>query len=149
VGNDEQLSVGNNLYQDIGQDRTERTGRTCKVKVGHDLIEHVGNDRCESTGVNHSVTIGGQSALLVKGGQKISVGEGVDQQTTVYQLRASERIEFRSPGGSIVLDAEGITLNGLTLTLLGPTKAGAKGAGNTLAQDLIADAGSQCEERRR
>ena len=149
VGNDEQLSVGNNLYQDIGQDRTERTGRTCKVKVGHDLIEHVGNDRCESIGVNHSVTIGGQSALLVKGGQKISVGEGVDQQTTVYQLRASERIEFRSPGGSIVLDAEGITLNGLTLTLLGPTKAGAKGAGNTLAQDLIADAGSQCEERRR
>jgi len=149
VGNDEQLSVGNNLCQDIGQDRTERTGRTCNVKVGHDLIEHVGNDRCESTGVNHSVTIGGQSALLVKGGQKISVGEGVDQQTTVYQLRASERIEFSSPGGSIVLDAEGITLNGLTLTLLGPTKAGAKGAGNTLAQDLIADAGSQCEERRR
>lgn len=149
VGNDEQLSVGNNLCQDIGQDRTERTGRTCKVKVGHDLIEHVGNDRCESTGVNHSVTIGGQSALLVKGAQKISVGEGVDQQTTVYQLRASERIEFRSPGGSIVLDSEGITLNGLTLTLLGPTKAGAKGAGNTLAQALIADAGSQCEERRR
>jgi len=149
VGNDEQLSVGNNLCQDIGQDRTERTGRTCNVKVGHDLIEHVGNDRCESTGVNHSVTIGGQSALLVKGGQKISVGEGVDQQTTVYQLRASERIEFSSPGGSIVLDAEGITLNGLTLTLLGPTKAGAKGAGSTLAQGLIADAGSQCEERRR
>ncbi|MFF5865801.1 type VI secretion system Vgr family protein [Pseudomonas sp. NPDC012596] len=149
VGNDEQLSVGNNLCQDIGRDRTERTGRTCNVKVGHDLIEHVGNDRCESTGVNHSVTIGGQSALLVKGGQKISVGEGVDQQTTVYQLRASERIEFSSPGGSIVLDSEGITLNGLTLTLLGPTKAGAKGAGSTLAQGLIAHAGSQCEERRR
>ncbi|MCI0912693.1 type VI secretion system Vgr family protein [Pseudomonas putida] len=149
VGNDEQLSVGNNLCQDIGQDRTERTGRTCKVKVGHDLIEHVGNDRCESTGVNHSVTIGGQSALLVKGGQKISVGDGVDQQTTVYQLRASERIEFRSPGGSIVLDAEGITLNGLSLTLLGPTKAGAKGAGNALALDLAAVTGSQCEERRR
>ena len=85
----------------------------------------------------------------VEGGQKISVGDGVDQQTTVYQLRASERIEFRSPGGSIVLDAEGITLNGLSLTLLGPTKAGAKGAGNALALDLAAVTGSQCEERRR
>ena len=70
----------------------------------------------------------------------------MNQQTTVYQLQASERIEFRSPGGSIVLDQQGITLNGLTLTLLGPTKAATAGSRNALSLELLANGSDRCEE---
>ncbi|MFJ4345553.1 type VI secretion system Vgr family protein [Pseudomonas sp. NPDC089401] len=146
VGNDEQLKVGNDLTQDTGRDRTQRVGRTCQVEIGHDLIEQIENDHRETTGANHHIAIGGQSDLLVKGRQHINIGGGVNQQTTLYQLQVSERIEFRSPGGSIVLDQQGITLNGLTLTLLGPTQATSEGAGNALEQDLLANDSGGCEE---
>ncbi|WP_409261950.1 bacteriophage T4 gp5 trimerisation domain-containing protein, partial [Pseudomonas putida] len=146
VGNDEQLTVGNDLQQQTGRDRTDRVGRTSRVDIGQDLIEQVANDHREATGANHHVSIGGQSELHIKGRQQISIGGGVNQQTTVYQLQASERIEFRSPGGSIVLDQQGITLNGLTLTLLGPTQAAVDGSGNTLDLDLLANASVRCEE---
>jgi len=146
VGNDEQLKVGNDLIQETGRDRTHRVGRSCQVDIGKDLVEQVENDHRETTGANHHIAIGGQSELHIKGRQQITIGGGVNQQTTLYQLQASERIEFKSPGGSIVLDQQGITLNGLTLTLLGPTKAAIEGSGNTLDLDLLANASDRCEE---
>jgi len=146
VGNDEQLRVGNDLLQETGRDRTLRVGRSCQMEIGQDLIEQIENDHRETTGANHHVAIGGQSELHVKGRQQISIGGGVYQQTTRYQLHASERIEFKSPGGSIVLDEHGITLNGLTITLLGQIKATTEGAGNTLTLDLLAHDSDGCEE---
>lgn len=146
VGNDEQLKVGNDLIQETGRDRTHRVGRSCQVDIGKDLVEQVENDHREITGANHHIAIGGQSELHIKGRQQITIGGGVNQQTTLYQLQASERIEFRSPGGSIVLDQQGITLNGLTLTLLGPTIAAIEGSGNTLDLDLLANDSDRCEE---
>ncbi|MFJ4443832.1 type VI secretion system Vgr family protein [Pseudomonas sp. NPDC089422] len=149
VGNDEQLKVGNDLLQETGRDCTRRVGRSCQVDIGKDLVSRIENDHRETTGANHHVAIGGQSELHVKGRQQISIGGGVSQQTTLYQLQASERIEFRSPGGSIVLDQQGITLNGLTLTLLGPTRAAMEGSENTLILDLLANDGDGCEEKGR
>ena len=146
VGNDEQLKVGNDLLQETGRDRTHRVGRSCQVDIGKDLVERIENDHRETTGANHHVAIGGQSELHIKGRQQITIGGGVNQKTTLYQLQASERIEFRSPGGSIVLDQQGITLNGLTLTLLGPTKAAIEGSGNRLDLDLLANDSNGCEE---
>ncbi|MBH3413661.1 type VI secretion system Vgr family protein [Pseudomonas putida] len=146
VGNDEQLKVGNDLIQETGRDRTHRVGRSCQVDIGKDLVEQVENDHREITGANHHIAIGGQRELHIKGRQQITIGGGVNQQTTLYQLQASERIEFRSPGGSIVLDQQGITLNGLTLTLLGPTIAAIEGSGNTLDLDLLANDSDRCEE---
>ncbi|MFJ4154846.1 type VI secretion system Vgr family protein [Pseudomonas sp. NPDC089752] len=149
VGNDEQLKVGNDLHQVTGRDRTHLVGRDYRATIRHDLIEHIDNDHHESTGVDHRVFIGGQSEVSVNGSQSICVGGGIDQQTTTFQLQASERIEFRSPGGSIVLDQQGITLNGLKLTLLGPTQAAADGTGNNVALELTSDAGDDCKEKGR
>ncbi|MBK4998187.1 type VI secretion system tip protein VgrG [Pseudomonas sp. S31] len=149
VGNDEQLTVGHDLRQETGRDRIHRIGRSSQITVGHDLTEQVDNDRFESTGANQRISVGGDSDLFVKGHQSISIGEGVSQQTTVYELKVSERVEFRSPGGSIVLDQEGITINGRTLTLLGPTKAGANGEGNVIALELTSEPSTTCEEKRR
>ncbi|WP_460415877.1 type VI secretion system Vgr family protein [Pseudomonas sp. microsymbiont 2] len=147
VANDEQLSVGNDLRQETGRDHTHKIGRTCRLEIGHDLIAHVDNDRTESTRANHSTTVGGDSALLIKGQQRISAGAGVDQQTTHFRLEVSERIELKSPGGSIILDQQGITLNGLALTFMGPTQASATGSGDSMTLTLSPDNGDTCEEQ--
>ena len=145
VGQDEQLTIGNNFRQDTARDHTQVIGRNSRVNIKHDLNEQVGNNRSESTGANQRVVIGNNSELVIKGAQSISVGQGVQTRTTVYQLLASERIEFRSPGGSIVMDAQGITINGLTLDLQGQTKAVAKGDGNSQSLEFTADGSNKCE----
>jgi len=145
VGQDEQLSIGNNFRQETARDHTQFIGQNSRVDIKHDLNEQVGNNRSETTGANQRVVIGNNSELVIKGAQSISVGQGVQQRTTVYQLLASERIEFSSPGGSIVLDAQGITINGLTLDLQGQTKAVAKGDGNSQSLEFTADGSNKCE----
>ncbi|OUM22870.1 type VI secretion protein VgrG [Pseudomonas putida] len=145
VGQDEQLSVGNNFRQETANNHTQVIGQNSLMNINRDLVENVANNRTESTGGNHHAFTGNNSTLVIKGAQSISVGQGVHQRTTVYQLLASERIEFRSPGGSIVLDAQGITISGLTLDLQGQTKAVAKGDGNSQSLELTADGSNKCE----
>ncbi|MFK0346021.1 type VI secretion system Vgr family protein [Pseudomonas asiatica] len=147
VGNDEHLNIGHDFRQETGGDHTQLIGQTCRVDIKHDLIEKVGNDRSESTGANHQAFVGKDAELVVKGAQKVTVGQGMEQHTTIYQLRASERIEFRTAGGSIVLDGQGITINGLKLDLLGQTSAAASGAGNSQPLSLTPDASKKCEAK--
>ncbi|MNO78951.1 Phage-related baseplate assembly protein [compost metagenome] len=145
VGQDEQLTIGNNFRQETARDHIQFIGQNSRVDIKQDLTEQVGNNRSETTGANQRVVVGNNSELVIKGAQSISVGQGVQTRTTVYQLLASERIEFRSPGGSIVLDAQGITINGLTLDLQGQTKAVAKGDGNSQSLEFTADGSNKCE----
>ncbi|MFJ4255782.1 type VI secretion system Vgr family protein [Pseudomonas monteilii] len=145
VGNDEQLSIGNNFRQETAYNHTQVIGQNSLLDIKCDLVETVANNRTESTGGNRRVVTGSNCELVVKGAQSISVGQGVQQRTTVFQLLASERIELRSPGGSIVLDAQGITINGLTLDLKGQTKAVATGDGDSPSFELTPDASSKCE----
>lgn len=145
VGNDEQVKVDNDFRRETGQDHTHIIGRTYRVTVGENLIEQVESNRIESTRVDHQAEVGGNSELQINGRRTLKVGNGVHQETTVYELKASERIELRSPGGSIVLDQAGITIKGLTLTLQGPTKANEAGAGNSLKLELTANIGDTCE----
>ncbi|MEE1904841.1 type VI secretion system tip protein TssI/VgrG [Pseudomonas inefficax] len=147
VGNDEHLNIGHDFRQETGGDHTQLIGQDCRVDIKHDLIEKVGNDRSESTGANHQAFVGKDAELVVKGAQKVTVGQGMEQHTTIYQLRASERIEFRTAGGSIVLDGQGITINGLKLDLLGQTSAAASGAGNSQPLSFTPDASKKCEAK--
>ncbi|WP_238067692.1 type VI secretion system Vgr family protein [Pseudomonas shirazica] len=147
VGNDEHLNIGHDFRQETGGDHTQLIGQNCRVDIKHDLFEKVGNDRSESTGANHQAFVGKDAELVVKGAQKVTVGQGMEQHTTIYQLRASERIEFRTAGGSILLDGQGITINGLKLDLLGQTSAAASGAGNSQPLSLTPDASNKCEAK--
>ena len=147
VGNDEHLNIGNDFRQETGGDHTQLIGQTCHVDIKQDLIEKIGNDRSESTGAHPRALVGKAAELVVKGTPKVTVGQGMEQHTTIYQLRASERIEFRTAGGSIVLDGQGITINGLKLELLGQTSAAASGAGNSQPLTLAPDASNKCEAK--
>nr|WP_225778019.1 type VI secretion system tip protein TssI/VgrG [Pseudomonas sp. Marseille-Q3773] len=145
VGHDEQSSIGNDLREEIGRDHTRLVGQTCRMDIRQDLVEKVGNNRSESTGGNQQVSVGNDSELVVKGMQKVTVGQGMEHHTTIYRVRASECIEFRTAGGSILLDERGITINGLALDLQGHTTAVAKGTGDAQSLLLTPNASDKCE----
>ncbi|MEN5038427.1 type VI secretion system tip protein TssI/VgrG, partial [Pseudomonas sp. TWI929] len=145
VGNDEQLSIGNDYRQETAGNYNQFIGQSCQVEIKQDLTGKVGNNRSESTAGNQHAFVGKDHELVVKGTQRVNVGNGMEQLTTRYQVRASERIELRTPGGSIVLDERGITINGLTLDLLGQTHAAAKGAGSAQVLALTPNASNKCE----
>ena len=56
---------------------------------------------------------------------------------------------IRHDSGSITLDAQGIHLNGVAITLQGPVTAKAAGEGNALALTLLPDTGQTCVEKNR
>ena len=147
VGNDEHVSIGNNQSQAIGQDRSVTVGRDQKAKVERDRWERVGNDRYDSTTANHRSEVGGHSEHTIKGQHSLTAGQGIQLSTTLYNLHASERIVFQGPGGSITLDAQGIHLNAVAITVQGPVTATASGNGQPFSLQLAPELGQACLEK--
>ncbi|SCZ39184.1 MULTISPECIES: type VI secretion system Vgr family protein [Pseudomonas] len=147
IGNDEHVSIGNDQTHAIGQNRSLDVGRDYKVFIGRDRWDGVGNDRYESTTANHKIEVGGHSEHTIKGQHSVAAGQGFECTTTVYSLQSSEKIVFQSPGGSITLDAQGIHLDGLVITIQGPVSATASGGGQPFSLQLEPDAGHTCVEK--
>lgn len=147
IGNDEHVLIGNDQIHAIGQNRNLDVGRDHKVFIGRDRWDAVGNDRYESTSANRYIEVGGDSEHTIKGLHSIQAGQGFECATTVYSLQASEKVVFKSPGGSITLDAQGIHLNGLAITIQGPVSATASGEGQPFSLQLEPEAGHTCVEK--
>ncbi|CAI8830230.1 type VI secretion system Vgr family protein [Pseudomonas sp. IT-P291] len=149
VGNDEQITIGNDQSHEIGRDHTFSNGRDHEVTIGRDRSVRVGNNRYDTTTANHQSEVGGHSQQTISGQHRLTAGQGMHHTTTVYQLQASERVVFQSPGGSLTLDAQGIHLNGVAITLHGPVTSTTPGAGQALTLQLQPEAGQVCVEKNR
>ncbi|WP_448695318.1 type VI secretion system Vgr family protein [Pseudomonas moraviensis] len=147
IGNDEHVLIGNDQIHAIRQNRNLDVGRDYKVFIGRDRWDAVGNDRYESTRANRYIEVSGDSEHTIKGLHSIQAGQGFECATTVYSLQASEKIVFKSPGGSITLDAQGIHLKGLAITIQGPVSATASGGGQPFSLQLEPEAGHTCVEK--
>lgn len=158
VGRDETISIGQDRKEDvgrdetlvIGQDRAETIGRnhtlevvhTRRVSVGQDLIEEVGNQRLEKTATNRTLETGGHYRHTVQGRHDVEAGERIVQRTKVIQLESSERTVIRGPGGTLTIDAGGITMEATLIQIKGPVHITDKGAGtptSVLGMPLTAD----------
>jgi type VI secretion system secreted protein VgrG len=133
VGNDERISIGQDQYHNVGRDRIQSFGRDHQITVGKDRIESIGNDRHDAIAVNHHVDIGGNATQVIQGFQQITAAQGIATKTTTYQLQTSESLVLQGPGGSITLDANGITLSGIAIFLMGQVQQTATGSGHSLA----------------
>ena len=149
VGNDEQITIGNDQSHVIGRDHTLSSGRDHETTVGRDRSERVGNNRYDTTTANHHSEVGGHCQQTISGQHRLTAGQGIHHTTTVYQLQASERVVFQSPGGSLTLDAQGIHLNGIAITLRGPVNATNPGNGQALTLPLQPETGQACVEKNR
>ncbi|WP_206861377.1 type VI secretion system Vgr family protein [Lysobacter changpingensis] len=130
VGNDETLGIGQDRRETIGRDHTLEIGRTRQVTIGKDLIEDVGNTRTETTAADRKVETGGHYEHNVAGKHDIEAGERITQRTRQYALAAAGSLTIRGPGGTIRIDRNGVTLEGVQIQLKGQIKADAEGLGN-------------------
>ncbi|MGF6591812.1 type VI secretion system Vgr family protein, partial [Pseudomonas sp. 2835] len=131
VGNDERVEVGQDQYLQVGRDRFQVLGRDHQIAIAKDRIETIGNNRHDSIAVDHRMDIGGNAEHVIQGFQHITAAQGIEASTTVHQLHASQSLVLQGPGGSITLDANGITLRGVAIYLKGPTELTPPGQGQS------------------
>lgn len=120
VANDEQVSIGHDRRHSIGQDDFLSVVRNHNIQTGKDRSEEVGNNRRDKTRVNHWIEIGGHKEESIHGHHRIEAGQSIERKTQCYELSASNRITLKGPGGSITIDASGITLNATAIHFKGP-----------------------------
>ncbi|RQS72621.1 type VI secretion system tip protein VgrG [Burkholderia sp. Bp8963] len=132
VGNDEQVTVGQDRRHQIGQDDFLVIERNRTIHIGKDCTEEVGNHRRDTTTANHWITIGGHLEEKVAGHAQLAAGQAIRRKTRVYELGAAETIVIKGPGGTLRIDASGITLSGVAIKLDGPLGLRTGGRGNAL-----------------
>ncbi|CAG9194140.1 hypothetical protein PSP6_140024 [Paraburkholderia tropica] len=145
VGNDEQVSIGHNRMHTIGQDAMLSIERNHTINIGKDRVEQVGNHRKDQTTANHIIDVGGHVEATVQGHHKLSAGQSIERQTQQYELKAGERAVLRGPGGSITIDDNGITIEGIAIKLKGPLQAGGEGKGNVFGIQGHPNAGQESD----
>lgn len=129
VGNDEEVEIVRDRRHTIGQDDFLNVGRNHSIRTGKDRSEEVGNNRRDKTTVNHWIEIGGHKEENIAGHHRIEAGQSIERRTQRYELTASTSIVLKGPGGTITIDASGITLNGTAIHFKGPISQGGGGAG--------------------
>ncbi len=132
MGNDEQVTVGQDRRHDIGQDDFLIIGRNHTIRTGKDRTEEVGNHRRDKTVANHWVSIGGHQEQTVEGHSELQAGQSIVHRTKDYELHAGDQLEIKGPGGTIRIDGSGITLNGINIQFTGPLNVAKKGSGNAI-----------------
>ncbi|MHA6198511.1 type VI secretion system Vgr family protein [Pseudomonas wadenswilerensis] len=146
VGNDEQVLIGQNRRHEIGQDDDLVIGRNHTITTGRDRTEQVGHDRHDRIAANHQVDIGGSLLQQVRQDVSLQAGQRITQHTKVHEIHAADAVVIKGPGGTLRIDAAGITLDGIAITLNGPMTKSGGGGGNrfSLASEVVEGKKADC-----
>ena len=120
------------------------------VEIGSDRTETVGNHRRDRIGANHTTETGGHAEHTVQGQYKLQAGQRITQTTRMAEVNASDRIVIKGPGGTITVDAGGVTIEAVAIRLKGPVTQ-SSGAGNGLSMSGTPSPGrlANCSESTR
>ncbi|HFT8622564.1 TPA: type VI secretion system Vgr family protein, partial [Pseudomonas aeruginosa] len=151
IGNDEQVTIGQDRRHEIGEDDYLTIGRNHTITTGKDRIEEVGNNRHDKTAADHRIDIGGHLDEDVQGRAHLQAGEEIVRRTRVYRVQVQDQLVLEGPGGTLRIDASGITLDGIAITVKGPmTQSGGGGANAlSLANQVLEGREADCVERNR
>ena len=120
IGNDEKVSIGQDRQHQTGRDDVLEIGRHHSITIAQDRIEQVGNHRRDTTTANHTVDIGGHLEQKVAGHVDLKAGQAIRYQTQDFEIEVAGSFSIKSPGGTLRLDASGITLDGVAINFKGP-----------------------------
>jgi len=137
IGNDEQLTLGRDRRQDIGQDDHLTIGRNLAVVTTKDRIEEVGNNRHDKTTANQWIQIGGHLEKRVEGHVLLNAGQHIRHLTQDYEILASRSVTLKAPGGTLRIDDRGMTLDGLSIRILGAVALNSEGSSNSIAANGV------------
>ncbi len=168
VGNDREKHIGNDQRLTVGQDEQNTINRDRKTTIGQDQFFEVGRDehrlikrhlrlevqdqRHEFSRANHDLHVDGHYTQKVQGKSTLESSQGVLVHTDTLTLNGSKKVVIQGPGGKIVIDSGGVTIEAPGIKLKGPVavSTGAKaqlatleGAANegTPLVDLCSDCG--------
>jgi len=114
--------------------------RCCALKIDRDYITYTGNSRKEEIYADYTVKTGGHHTHTVNSRIDLKAGEHIKEITRLKEMHGSERIIFKSAGGSIIIDGGGITLKG-NVTIKGNVAISPGGGGGAEAASLRAAKG--------
>ena len=112
VGNDETISIGNDQDITVNHDQNNHILNTQANKIDKDKITYVGNHRVDETYANQTLKVGGHYDVTVNGKLDVKAGERIKEVTKLKEMHGSDRVVFKSAGGTIIIDGGGITLKG-------------------------------------
>ncbi|MFD4836912.1 type VI secretion system Vgr family protein [Achromobacter sp. NPDC058515] len=154
VGNDQTIGVGRDRTKNIGQDESNSTGRDRKEHIRQDVfstidrneIRKIGNSQREEIASSRQVRIGENDTLVIEGVQSIEAKTSQRTLTRDYVLQGTDRVLIRGPGGKVLIDAGGITLDAVNILLKGNVKVMAPGANQVRAIESAIREGSPLVE---
>jgi type VI secretion system secreted protein VgrG len=112
VGNDETVSIGNDQSNTIGNDQTNHIIRNQIHKIDKDKITKIGNHRQDDIFANYKITTGGHYKQTTNGEQDLKAGTHIKSITKDHVISGNEKVIFKGPGGTIIIDGGNITLKG-------------------------------------
>ena len=151
VGNDERVRVGQDRHHAIGRDDRLEIGGSQHITTANDHMERVGNHRQDEIAANHRIQIGGNLQQQVAGQVTLQAGQAINQRTQVFEIDVASALTIKAPGGSLRIDASGITLDGVAISVKGPMTQQGGGTGNQLSlmDEVLQGWDLACTERNR
>ncbi|WP_083607912.1 type VI secretion system Vgr family protein [Thalassospira sp. TSL5-1] len=147
IGNDKTINVKNDHTENIGNDMTYSVGRNQQEKYGKDHVHTVGNIHKQSIYADHLYETGRNYEGSVAGTYKMDVGKTITTNTGTHTLMAFEKFIIKGPGGKIILDSSGITLEAPKINLKGAVSMGGSGSAQVPTLSMAANEGLPiCEE---
>ena len=119
VGNDEAINIGRNQTVEIGNDSVLKVGKNRTVEIEKDAINTVNNHQKDYVYANHFQEVGGNYEHKVAGKYTLEAVEKIFTRTNKYILQGSDSLEIAGPGGSIIIDSSGITIEGKEINIKG------------------------------
>ncbi|OOF59994.1 hypothetical protein BKL49_01405 [Rodentibacter myodis] len=120
VSRNETVHIGHNRMETVGQDedltinrdQTQNIGRNRITKVEKDDILNVNNNRYVNVHGDTIIHVGNELNIEVAQNGSWQAGELFEQICEEFDLEGYETVEISGPGGSIVINREGIELIG-------------------------------------
>ncbi len=132
-------------YPPIAQHEQElHIANSRSTKIDKDSILYVGNQRYEKTYANYTLKTGGHFSHTVNGKLDVKAGEHIKEITKLKEMHGSERIVFKSKGGTIIIDGGGITLKG-NVTIKGNVAISGGSGGGAESINLSPNKGTYSE----
>ncbi|WP_167367173.1 type VI secretion system Vgr family protein [Rodentibacter genomosp. 2] len=120
VSRNETVHIGNNRTETVNQDETltinrdqiKTIGRNCITKVEQDDLLNVNNNRYVNVHGDTIIHVGNELNIDIAQNGSWQAGELFEQICDQFDLEGYESVEISGPGGSIVINREGIELIG-------------------------------------
>ncbi|WP_423227674.1 bacteriophage T4 gp5 trimerisation domain-containing protein, partial [Rodentibacter pneumotropicus] len=96
----------------INRDQTHSIGRNRITKVEQDDILNINNSRYVNVHGDTIIHVGNELNIDIAQNGSWEAGEVLEQICETFDLEGYEQVELSGPGGSIIINREGITLVG-------------------------------------